>query len=133
MTAGGWNAREGRRVSGSSSGRNLGPGQGRRGAELLRQALGERVEHLQGLSATTDAEAQALADTAFDARARRFVRVEATAEGNPTLRVGAHVTLKGLGRRYDNTYYITRACHRYDTVRGYETDFEAECAFLGAP
>lgn len=133
VTAAGWNAITGRRVSGSGTGVNLGPGSGRRGADVLRQAIGERSEHLGDLPAMTDDEARAIATTAFDQRARRFVRVEGTAEGNPALRVGTHVTLQGLGRRYDNTYYVVRACHRFDLARGYETDFEAECAFLGGP
>ncbi len=47
--------------------------------------------------------------------------------------MGTHDTLRGLGRRYDNTYYVVRTQHRYDLTRGYETDFEAECAFLGGP
>lgn len=133
VTVGGWNAQEGRRVSGKGTGRDLGPGKGRRGADLLRQALGERSEHLGDLPVTTDEEAQALADAAFDSRARGFVCVEGTAEGNPALRVGTHLTLSGLGRRYDNTYYVTRTTHRFDEERGYQTDFEARCAFLGEP
>jgi phage protein D len=133
VTTAGWNAIEGRRVSGSGTGTNLGPGAGRRGSDMLRGALGERPEHLGDVPVTTDEEAQAIAAAAFDQRARRFVCVEGTAEGNPALRVGSHVTLRGLGSRYDNTYYVVRACHRYDLSRGYETDFEAECAFLGGP
>ncbi len=133
VTVSGWNALTGRKVSGSGTGTNLGPGTGRKGADVLRQALGARSEHLGDVPAVTDEEARALATAAFDQRARRFVCVEGTAEGNPALRVGSHVTLRGLGRRYDNTYYVVRAHHRYDLARGYETDFEAECAFLGGP
>lgn len=133
VTAAGWNALEGRRVSGRGTGTNLGPGAGRKGADVLRHALGERPEHLGEVPAMTDSEAEAIAAAVFDERARRFVCVEGTAEGNPALRVGSHVTLRGLGRRYDNTYYVVRACHRFDLTRGYETDFEAECAFLGGP
>ena len=72
-------------------------------------------------------------DAAFDERARRLVCIEGTAEGNPTLRVGAHVQISGLSGRFDNTYYVTRAVHRFDMQHGYRTDFEAECAYLGTP
>lgn len=133
VTTYGWDAAQGQRVSGRGTGVNLGPGTGRQGATLLQEAFGERVEHLGELCAKTDTEAQALADAAFDARARRFVRVSATATGNPTLRVGTHVSLVGMGARFDNTYYITRACHRFDVENGYETDFEAESAYFGGP
>lgn len=131
ITVSGWDAEQGQRVSAASQGANLLPGTGRGGAQLLRSAFGARSEHIGHLAATTSAEARALADAAFDARARAFVRVEATAQGNPAIRVGTHVTLSGLGNRFNNTYYVTRAGHRYDVARGYETDFEAESPYWG--
>ena len=130
-TAAGWDAAQGRRVSAQSGGSRPGPGAGRRGDRILRDALGERSEHVGELAAATQEEAQALADAAFDRRLRGFVRVEGTAEGNPALRVGTWVRLKGISRRFDNTYYVTSACHRWDVSGGYATDFEAECASLG--
>jgi uncharacterized protein len=132
VTVTGWNARDGKRVSGSSTGSHLGPGSGHTGASVLQQASGDRTHHIGHLAVTTDAEARAVADAAFDERARRFVRLEVTAEGNPALRVGTHVTLKGIGTRFDNTYYVTRACHAFSIEAGYETTFEAECGYFGA-
>jgi phage protein D len=131
VTVTGWDAGQGQRVSSTANGANLGPGQGRSGAQLLQQALGERSEHIGHLSAGLQTEADAMSAAAFDQRARRLVTVDATAEGNPALRVGAHVTLSGLGRRFDNIYYVTRAVHRFDMTNGYQTDFEAECAYFG--
>ncbi len=133
VTVTGWDAAQGQRLTGRSQGAQRGPGRGRRGAELLASALGRRSHHLGHVAVSTDAEARALAEAAFDDRQRRFVMVEGTAEGNPALRVGTHVTLSGLGPRFSNTYYVTRSCHRFDLAHGYETDFTAECAFLGPP
>jgi phage protein D len=133
VTATGWDPSRGERVKASSSGAHSGPGSGRRGSEQLQQTLGTRSEHMGQLALTTTAQAQAVADSTFDRRARRFVRVEASAEGNPALRVGTQVTLSGLSHRFDNTYYVVRAVHRFDLTKGYLTDFEAECAFLGDP
>jgi phage protein D len=98
---------------------------------VLRDALGERSAHHGNLNVAADAEARAAAEAAFDRRARRFVRVDGTAEGTPDLRVGTHVALSGLGARFDNIYYVVHACHRFDLEQGYETRFEAECAYLG--
>jgi hypothetical protein len=131
VTLTGWNPLQGQRTSGSSRGDALGPGRGQTGAEVLRRTLGERRHHISHLVAPTDAEATALAAAAFDDRARRFVTVCATAEGNPAIRVGTYTKLTGLGDRFDNTYYVVRTCHRFDMARGYETDFEAECAYWG--
>jgi len=132
ITVRGWDVSQGEAVSGSSTGANLGPGAGRNGSDVLRDAIGERSERISHLAATTQDEAQAIADAAFDSRARRFVAVDATADGNPALRVGTIVTLRGLGGRFENDYYVTLARHRWDEQRGYETDFSAESAFLGA-
>ncbi|HEX8246054.1 MAG TPA: hypothetical protein VF541_21240 [Longimicrobium sp.] len=131
VTSAGWDPIQGARVTGSATGSRLGPGSGDDGRTVLQRAVGARSEHARDLSVTTDAEAQALADTTFDRRARRFVTVEGTAQGNPAVRVGTHVKLKGLGSRFDNTYYVTRAVHRFDTRNGYQTHFQGECAYLG--
>lgn len=127
----GWDAARGERVSATSRGARLAPGEGRTGATLLQEALGARAEHVGHLPVTTSDEAQAIADAVFDEAARRFVRVRGTAQGNPALRVGTRVRLEGVSARFDNVYYATSACHRFDMERGYETDFEAECAYLG--
>jgi phage protein D len=133
VTVTGWDASRGERITGRSSGANNGPGQGRTGAEMLSDALGRRSHQVSHLHVETDAEATALADAVYDERQRRFVTVNATAEGNPLVRVGTHVTLSGIGPRFSNTYYVTQCRHRFDLERGYETDFTGECAFLGRP
>ena len=131
VTVGGWNPDQGSPVLGTSRGEILGPGSGQTGAEILRTAIAERPHHISHLAVGTDDEAQAAANSAFEQRARRFVVVEGCAEGNPALRVGTHVALTGLGPRFENTYYVVSACHRYDLHEGYQTDFEAESAFWG--
>lgn len=133
VTATGWDATQGQRITGRSRGSHPGPGSGRTGSELLANTLGNRSHHMAHLAILDDAEAQALADAAFDERQRRFVTATATAEGNPLIRVGTQVSLTGLGPRFSNQYYVTRCCHRFDLERGYETDFVAEAAFLGNP
>lgn len=132
VTVSGWDANQGQRISSRSRGAHLGGGGGRTGAQVLQTAMGDRPHHIGHLAITTTAEAQAVADAAFDHRARQFLCVEATAEGNPAIRVGTQVRLRGMGDRFDNTYYVIKACHRYDVNRGYQTEFTAECAYWGA-
>ncbi len=133
LTVTGWDETQGQRVSATSSGTSCGPGSGRKGSEVLARTLGDRAEHVGHLAVANAAEAQALADAAFNQRARRFVSVEATAAGNPAVHVGTHVELSGLGGRFDNTYLVTSAAHEWNLVHGYRTQFEAESAFQGAP
>lgn len=115
----------------SNAAADLGPGRGRTGARLIEQSFGARSEHLSRRFAQNQAEAQALVNAAYSDRARRFVSAECTALGNPNIRVGTHVTLAGLGPRFDNTYYITRTHHSFTLARGYQTRFNAECGYLG--
>ncbi len=132
VTVAGWNAVDGAAVKGEASSiANAGPGQGRSGLAWASEAFGSRSDHLAAPLATTQAEADALAEAALDQRARRFVRAEGTAEGNAQLRVGASVRLSGISPQFDNTYYVVRACHLFDMKQGYRTEFSAECAYLG--
>jgi phage protein D len=133
VTVTGWDPARGQRVTGRSTGSHRGPGQGRAAAALLPGALGQRSHQIGHLAVITAEEASMLADAAFDERQRRFVTVDGTAEGNPVIRVGTHVSLAGLGPRFSNTYYVIRCRHRYDLKAGYETDFTAESAFFGQP
>jgi phage protein D len=132
LTTRGWNAAEGAAVSGRvSRATHAGPGRGRDGAALLSQLLDARSEHLGHIAVETDAEAQAVAEAAFDLRARRLVTLEGVTEGNAQLRVGTHCRITGVDRRFENTYYVVRVCHRYDVHGGYRSEFCAECAYLG--
>ena len=133
ITVTGWDAQGGQRITGRSSGAQSGPGAGRTGASLLSSALGRRSHQISHLALLDSSEASAVADAACDERQRRFVTLEGVAEGNPAIRVGTHVTIEGLSPRCNNTYYVVRSRHRYDLARGYETDFTAECGFLGNP
>ena len=132
LTTRGWNAADGAAVSGHASRpTHAGPGRGRDGAALLSQLLHARSEHLGHIAVETDAEAQAVAEAAFDLRARRLVTLEGVTEGNAQLRVGTHCRITGVDRRFENTYYVVRVCHRYDVHGGYRSEFCAECAYLG--
>ena len=132
ITFAGWDVAAGEEINVESDrSADCGPGQGRTGAEFLSGALGERSEHLPHTAARDDAEAQALVNAGFSHRARKFVCAEGLAEGNPAIRVGTHLTLVGVGPRFENTYFVTKVRHRYDPEKGYKTGFHAECAYLG--
>ena len=132
VSAAGWNPVDGSAVRHEATqATQAGPGQGRSGAQWLREALGERSEHIGHLAVGTGAEAQAVATAAFDQRARRFVCLDGVAEGNPAIRVGTTVAVSGLSAQFDNRYYVSRATHLFDQAQGYRTEFTGECAWLG--
>lgn len=128
----GWDAGLGDAVQGQADTlRHAGPGQGRSGPAWAADVLGDRPEHLATPAVATAVEALAVAQAAFDRRARRFVRAHGIAEGNPRLRVGCSVRLMGISEQFDNTYQVVQAFHLFDQQAGYRTEFKAECAFLG--
>ncbi|HEY4241167.1 MAG TPA: contractile injection system protein, VgrG/Pvc8 family [Kofleriaceae bacterium] len=133
VTAAGYDLVQGQAVTKTSTGANPGPGTGRTGSQILKDKLGDRSEHIGYPPMNNQDMANAVADAAFDLRARRFVTAFGVTEGDPTVRLGTQVAITGTSKRFDNTYYVTHVCHRFDLDHGYETEFEAECAFLGNP
>lgn len=131
VTISGWDPAASASFEVTGEARDLGPGRGRTGAAILGEAMAARHEHAGAQSVQDRTEAQALAEAAASRRARRFVSVEGRATGDPRLRVGTRVAIAGTGPRFDNTYYVTHAQHRYDRQEGYVTEFRAECAFFG--
>ena len=131
VTASGFDVGTGSAFQATSTGAMAGPGSGETGATLLQRVLGARSEHLAPLACRNEAEARALADAAFDQRVRRFVRAHGSTEGNAELRVGSTLRLEGIGARFDNSYAVVEATHRYDLLSGYQTDFVAQSAYLG--
>lgn len=133
MTATGWDFTQGQSISVTSQTTALGPGSGKTGKDWLQQAFVARSEHVGQMSAMNTSEAQALVDAEYTQRGRMFVVADGVSEGNPNLRVGTYLKLNGLGQRFSNTFYTTATTHYFDTDKGYETRFRAECAYLGGP
>lgn len=131
VTVSGFDVAQGEAVRKSVSSRSPGPGAGRAGHSVLSDALGDRSEHVGDLRVSNDGEGQALAEAAFDQRARRFVTLDGTLQGNPAVRIGTRLEVTGVGPRFENTYEVTAVIHRFDLESGYQTDVHAVCAFLG--
>lgn len=111
----------------------FGPGSGKTGKDVLADKFSAVAMHVGRSGPITDSEADALAQYDADRRARAFVTARGTAQGNGELRVGSWVELSGINAQFANQYSVTRAVHRFDRANGYETDFEAESAYLGEP
>lgn len=132
ITYSGWDTAAGQQINvESNAGADLGCGSGRSGAQFMGDIFGERKEHVSHVSTQNQAEAQALVNSVYSDHARKFICAEGLSIGNPNIRVGTHVTLTGMGPRFDNIYYVTKTHHSYDTSIGYQTRFQCECAYLG--
>jgi len=109
----------------------MGPGHGLDGPSALKQCFNDLREHIGHQGPLTDNEGKKLARAFYGRRARRFIRVDATAQGDATIRVGSHVSVKGVNPFFENDYAVVEATHRFDLTSGYLTDFVAEGAWLG--
>jgi phage protein D len=98
---------------------------------VLAEAIAEREETVSSAVPLTAEEAGAQAKSEFRRRARQFVTGEGVTDGEPDLRVGATVTLEGLGPWFDGDYYVTRVRHVFDLHDGYRTYFDVERPGLG--
>ena len=114
----------------SGPGVQAGEGEGGKGPAYLAEHFAPRSEHIGEIVVADAAEGQAVADAMHSARLRRFVSAEGTVTGDPGLRVGTLLDVTNVGPRFENTYYVTHAQHRFSRDEsGYVTDFRAECAF----
>jgi phage protein D len=133
IRVGSYDPASGEAVSAEATSGRMGPGSGRAGATLLRETFEDVREHIGHHGPMRQSEAQDIARAQFGRRARRFVRVDATARGNPAIRVGTQVTISGVNPFFENDYTVQEATHRFDLATGYLTDFIAEGAYLAVP
>ena len=70
----------------------------------------------------TQEQADTMAQALCNELGGEFVYADAKAEGNPKIRPGRIISLKGMGDRYSGEYYVTETRHFY-SKRVYYTDF----------
>jgi phage protein D len=100
------------------------------GVSIL-QGIGARKENLAHPVPVTPTEGLATAEAFFRMSARRFVIGRGVAEPSTQLRVGCQVNLMELGPLFSGKYTVTAVRHRFDTVQGTRTEFEAERPGIG--
>jgi len=72
----------------------------------------------------SQSEADQMAEARFNALALELTSGEGEIVGEPTLRAGNTVDLRGLGTRFSGLYYVTKAEHRVAPDIGYITRFD---------
>ncbi len=103
----------------------------RSGGAVLGRALAEHHERVGLATPLSQQEAQALADAGYRRRARRFLAGAGVADGNPAIRVGGALDLRGVGPLFEGKYTVTLARHTYDLINGYRTTFQVERPGVG--
>jgi phage protein D len=93
------------------------------GAELV-AAFGTAALIEVERAVMSQAEADQIARGLFNRTALELIVGEGACDGRADLRVGKVIGLRGLGKRFSGSYYVTRAIHRYTSDRGYDTRFQ---------
>jgi phage protein D len=104
---------------------------GRSGSAVLAQALTQHQEAVVRATPLTQPEAQIMAEARYCARARSFVRGTGVVDGNIKVRVGASLSLSGLGPFFDGSYFVTCARHSFTLRDAFRTTFDAERPGIG--
>jgi len=102
------------------------------GGSLLQSAFGDRKQQVVHHVPLTSQEARGLAEAHYRRVARRFVTGTGVADADARLRVGAHLTLSGLGALFDGEYAVTRTRHSFDASSGARTQFAVERPGIGS-
>jgi uncharacterized protein involved in type VI secretion and phage assembly len=72
----------------------------------------------------TSGEANALAKSALQRRAASYVEGEGSCIGNPAVKAGATVELKGLGTKFSGKYVVTSVTHALRSPGTFKTHFQ---------
>ncbi len=103
------------------------------GSSILASAFGDRKDVLAHTVPLTSQEAQAEAEAQYRRLARRFVVGRGVAQPDARVRVGASVSLEGLGPLFSGTYYVAESSLVFDRQTGLRLEFIAERPGLGRP
>jgi phage protein D len=106
---------------------------GASGPAILAQKFGERQEQLVHEYPLSSSEARARAEARLRSISRRFVTGHGLSEGDARIRVGARLTLQGVGDLFDGAYFVSEVQHLFDHRSGYRTTFTVERPGLGQP
>jgi len=114
----GWNTGDAQAVEGSASGSDAKAGVS---ADPALASVGAGGNLLRGNEAfASDGAARELAQAELDVRMAGQVSAVFVADGDPLLRAGGRVRVRGLASSLEGTYTVASAAHRLDS-NGYET------------
>jgi len=121
----GWDRKANQPIEEKASWKDIVPaGPEQKRLELISQAFDNRKEVITDQPVRTSAEAKQKATDILRRQLLEMVTASGTTVGLPDLRAGRKVEIKGLGPRYEGTYYVTQTTHTIGDA-GYRTQFEA--------
>jgi phage protein D len=123
VTVRGWDPKNKQSIESTADRLDTRMGGRQSGAELV-AAFGAAALIEVERAVMSQAEADQIARGLFNRTALELIVGEGACNGRADLRPGKVIGLRGLGKRFSGSYYVTRAIHRYTADRGYETRFQ---------
>ena len=80
------------------------------------------VIEIGGQSFATQGEAAKIAQATLNQLANAYLAAEGECDGNPLIKAGTRLKIKGVGQKYSGTYRVAKAVHSL-TAGGYVTQF----------
>jgi uncharacterized protein involved in type VI secretion and phage assembly len=115
----GWDPKAKRRVTATKSTPQLDSK-----IELRRDGLANGRHPVAEEIVSSQSEANALAQSTLDRLANAWLSADGRCVGNPDVRAGCKVQIKGVGTRFGGEYLVTQSTHVIRGTAGYETEFE---------
>ncbi|MBN1934504.1 MAG: VgrG-related protein [Anaerolineae bacterium] len=126
VTVKGWDAKNKAEIMGSAKRSTAAPeiGESRSGASAASEAFGAGRRIVVNRPVSSQAEADAVAQSLYDEICGGFIEAEGRCAGLPALKAGAVVQLKALGDKLSGKYFVTSATHIYSAQGEYITEFK---------
>jgi uncharacterized protein involved in type VI secretion and phage assembly len=115
----GWDPKTKRRVTATKSTPQLDSR-----IELRRDGVANGKHQVADQIVTSQSEANVLAQSTLDRLANAWLSADGRCVGNPSVRAGCKVQIKGVGTRFGGDYLVTQSTHLIRGAAGYETEFE---------
>jgi uncharacterized protein involved in type VI secretion and phage assembly len=92
--------------------------------DLRRDGLANGRHQVTDEIVTSQSEANVLAQSTLDRLANAWLSADGRCVGNPSVRAGCKVQIKGVGTRFGGDYLVSQSTHVIRGTAGYETEFE---------
>ncbi len=126
VTVKGWDAKNKTEIMGSANRSTAAPeiGESRSGTEAASEAFGAGQRVVVNRPVSSQAEADAVAQSLYDEICGGFIEAEGRCTGQPALVAGMMVQLNALGDKLSGRYFVTSAAHIYSAQGEYITEFK---------
>ena len=119
----GWDPKAKQNINGQASGAQTSAQPGvaaREGGQRSRR----RDDHGHRPRDDEPGEANAIAKSTLARMADAFYEADGVAVGNPNIKAGEKVKVKGVGQQFSGTFVVTSSTHSYRGATGYQTSFQ---------